>query len=273
MKRTVSRMEHLAEIGIFGGSGFYSLLEDAQEINVETPFGSPSDAIAVGTIGGKKVAFLPRHGKRHQLAPHMIPYRANIWAMKSLGVNRIIGPSAVGSLQSHIEPGHFVVCDQFVDRTSGRKDTFYDDHDVVHVSSADPYCPDLRTLAIEVIRDHGITVHECGTNVVIQGPRFSTRAESRWFTSMGWEVISMTQYPEAVLAIEQEMCYVNIALVTDYDAGLVGTPGTQPVSAEDVIKVLHANTERIKSVISDMVKRATLAPGCKCGTTLKYAKL
>jgi len=266
-------LDQTAEIGVFGGSGFYSLIEDAREIKVETPYGAPSDLIAVGTLAGKKVAFLARHGKEHQFPPHMIPYRANVWAMKSLGVTRIIGPSAVGSLQPHIKPGDFVVCGQFVDRTRGRKDTFYDGPVAVHVSSADPYCPELRRLATQVIREQGIPLHERGTNVVIQGPRFSTKAESKWFTGMGWEVVSMTQYPEAVLALEQEICYVNIALITDYDAGLVGEPGTEPVSADEVVRVLHENNERVRRVIVEMVKRISPVRGCKCATALKYARL
>lgn len=266
-------MQNTAEIGVFGGSGFYSLLEDAVEIKVETPFGAPSDMVTIGTLGGKKVAFLPRHGSHHQLPPHVIPYRANIWAMKSLGVGRIIGPSAVGSLQPYIKPGDFVVCDQFVDRTSGRKDTFYDGPVAVHVSSANPYCPELRKLAVEVIREQGIRVHETGTNVVIQGPRFSSKAESRWFTSMGWEVISMTQYPEVILALEQELCYVNIALITDFDAGLVAGEGTEPVSADEVMKVFHENNERVRNVIIEMIKRVSPERDCKCATALKYARL
>ena len=266
-------MGQTALIGVFGGSGFYSLLENAVEMKVETPYGAPSGMVTIGELHGRKVAFLPRHGRNHEYPPHMIPYRANIFAMKSLGVTRIIAPSAVGSLQPSIKPGDFVVCDQFVDRTTGRKDTFYDGPVATHVSTADPYCPELRKRAIEVIRELSIPLHERGTNVVIQGPRFSTKAESRWFTTMGWEVISMTQYPEVVLAVEQELCYVNIALITDYDAGLVGEEGTQPVSAEEVMKVFHANNERVRDVIVEMVKRISPTRDCKCATALRYARL
>ncbi|HOK53217.1 MAG TPA: S-methyl-5'-thioadenosine phosphorylase [Armatimonadota bacterium] len=266
-------MSTSAEIGVFGGSGFYSLLENAVEIKVDTPYGPPSDVITIGTYEGKNVAFLPRHGRQHQWPPHTIPYRANVWAMKSLGVTRIIGPSAVGSLQPHIKPGDFVVCDQFVDRTSGRKDTFYDGPTAVHISSADPYCPELRKLANTIIKEQGISGHERGTNVVIQGPRFSTKAESRWFTSMGWEVISMTQYPEAILALEQELCYVNIALVTDYDTGLVAEEGVEPVSAAEVMEVFHANNERVRDVILEMIKRMSPVRDCKCATALEHARL
>ena len=174
--------ERRADIGVYGGSGFYEFLSDVEEIKVETPYGAPSDLIHLATVGDRRVAFLPRHGRHHSFPPHAIPYRANAYAMKQLGVNRIIGPAAVGSLQTHIKPGDFVVCDQFVDRTSGRKDTFYDGPVSVHIMGADPYCEEMRRLAVEIIKSHGIPVHETGTAVVIQGPRFSTRAESSWFT-------------------------------------------------------------------------------------------
>jgi 5'-methylthioadenosine phosphorylase len=262
-----------AEIGVFGGSGFYSLMDSFEEIKVETPYGPPSDKIAIGTVAGKKVAFLPRHGKSHQFPPHAIPYRANVYAMKLLGVTRIIGPNAVGSLQAHIKPGDFVVCDQFVDRTSGRKDTFYDGPITTHVSTAEPYCPTLRQLAVEIAREQGVTVHDGGTCVVIQGPRFSTRAESLWFTKMGWSVVNMTQYPECVLALEQEICYVNIALVTDYDVGIVAEGGAEPVSAAEIINVLNANNERVKKVIFEMIKRMPDVRDCPCASALKYARL
>ena len=203
-----------AQVGIFGGSGFYSFLENVREIKVETPYGAPSDKVTLGEVGGKTVAFLPRHGRDHSLPPHVINYRANVWAMKSLGVTDIIGPNACGSLQGHVKPGHFVICDQFVDRTSGRKDTFYDGPITTHVSAADPYCPILREHAVTVCQQQGVVVHPAGTVVVIQGPRFSTKAESHWFTSMGWEVINMTQYPECYLARELEMSYVNISVIT-----------------------------------------------------------
>lgn len=204
-----------AEIGVFGGSGFYSLIEGAREVTVETPYGPPSDVITVGELGGRRVAFLPRHGRRHQWPPHVINYRANVAAMKQLGVTRLLGPAAAGSLQPHVRPGSFVLCDQFVDRTSGRRDTFFDGPEVMHVSLADPYCPQLRGVAWEVAQRLGFPTHQAGTVVVIQGPRFSTRSESRWFRAAGWEVINMTQYPEAVLAREAELCFLNISLITD----------------------------------------------------------
>lgn len=240
-----------AEVGVFGGSGFYSLLEDVREVKVDTPYGSPSDSVFLATVKGRKVAFLPRHGRNHTLPPHMINYRANVWAMRSLGVQAIISPCAAGSLQTHVEPFHFVVCDQFVDRTNGRKDTFYDGPIVTHISPADTYDPLLRKLAIETIREHGITCHETGTVVVIQGPRFSTKAESKWFHDAGWEVINMTQYPEAYLCRELGMGVVNISLITDYDSGVHA--GTEAVNAHDVLEVFKSNSEKIKKVVLDLI--------------------
>ena len=261
-----------ADVGVFGGSGFYSLMEGpVEQVSVQTPFGSPSDAIAVGRIGDVRVAFLPRHGSRHHLPPHAINYRANLWAMAQLGVTRVIGPTAAGSLQPQIKPGEFVVCDQFVDRTYAREQTFYDGPRVVHISTADPYCPDLRAQAVDVARELRITVHERGTVVVIQGPRFSTRAESKWFSNQGWEVINMTQYPEVVLARELEMCYVNIALITDYDAGLEGQSGIEPVSVSEVVQVMNANNERVRRLIEVLVPRLSGGRTCPCGNALANA--
>jgi 5'-methylthioadenosine phosphorylase len=242
-----------AEIGVFGGSGFYSLLEDVREVKIDTPYGAPSDSFFLADVAGRKVAFLPRHGRRHTIPPHRINYRANVWAMRSLGVKAVISPCAAGSLQLAVKPGDFVVCDQFVDRTSGRADTFYDGPIVTHLSSADVYDPVLRRLAIDTIRDHRIEVHERGTVVVIQGPRFSTKAESKWFSDAGWEVINMTQYPEAWLCRELGMAVVNISLITDYDAGV--HEGTEAVNATDVLEVFTANAERIQRVVLDLIGR------------------
>lgn len=260
-----------ADIGVFGGTGFYELMKDYEELKVETPYGAPSDKIAVGEIAGKRVAFLPRHGKDHRYPPHMIPYRANLYAFKELGVKRIIAPCAAGSLQKQVKPGDFVVCDQLVNRTFRRIDTFYDGPIVTHVSFADPYCPELRRIAIDVIKELGIPLHEKGTVVVIEGPRFSTRAESKWYSQMGWEVINMTQYPEAILARELEMCYVNISLITDYDVGIEGEIG--PVTAEDVIKIFKENIDKAKRVVLRMIERIPLERSCKCGEALKYARV
>jgi len=265
--------EARAEIGIFGGSGFYSLLKDAGELTVETPYGAPSDRVTVGDIGGRRVAFLPRHGERHQLPPHMINYRANVWAMKSLGVTQIIGPSACGSLQPDVEPGHFVLCDQFVDRTKGRKDTFYDGPVATHISMAEPYCPSMRAVAAKAAADIGIPCHVGGTVVVIQGPRFSTKSESKWFADQGWEVINMTQYPEACLARELEICYLNISLITDYDVGLEGHPEIQPVTMDEVIAIFNGNNERLKELLHAIVPALPTHRDCVCSKALTGARL
>ncbi len=264
--------EDRADVGVFGGSGFYSLMEGpVEQVSVQTPYGAPSNSIVIGRMGDVRVAFLPRHGPHHRLPPHAINYRANLWAMAQLGVTRVIAPTAAGSLQPHVKPAEFVVCDQFVDRTYGREQTFYDGPRVVHISTADPYCPELRAAAITAARELGISVHERGTVVVIQGPRFSTRAESRWFSSQGWEVINMTQYPEVVLARELEMCYVNIALITDYDAGLEGESGIGPVSVSEVVQVMNANNERVRRMIEVLVPRLTRDRGCGCAHALEHA--
>lgn len=265
-------MSNSAEIGVFGGSGFYSFVDGLREVKVETPYGAPSDLVALGEVAGRRVAFLPRHGKTHSLPPHMINYRANAWAMKSLGVTRVIGPCAAGSLKASVKPGDFVVSDQLVDRTTGRKDTFYDGPVTTHVSFAHPYCPQMRALAIATIRKHDIAVHERGTVVTIQGPRFSTVAESRWFSSAGWEVINMTQYPEAYLARELEMCYANIALITDFDVGLEGEPGVEPVTNESVIAVFNANNARVRDVLRAMIEGMPVERTCSCGSALTGAR-
>lgn len=265
-------MQNKAEIGIFGGSGFYEFADGAtEEIKVETPYGPPSDNVILMTVAGRRVAFLPRHGKAHTLPPHKVPYKANLWAMQSLGVSRILAPSAVGSLQAHIAPGDFVISDQFVDRTTGRADTFYDGPIVTHVSSAEPYCPQLRQFAIDAARSTSVKVHPTGTSVVIQGPRFSSKAESCWFTQMGWDVVTMTQYPEVILARELALCYVTISLVTDYDAGTVA--GTAAVQTHDVLQVLAQNTANVKKVLQAMLEQMPAERDCPCADALKYARM
>ncbi|NLC56342.1 MAG: S-methyl-5'-thioadenosine phosphorylase [Armatimonadetes bacterium] len=266
-------MEKQAEIGVFGGSGFYAFLDKVEEVKIETPYGAPSDRIALAEVSGRRVAFLPRHGKEHSLPPHRIPYRANLWAMKSLGVTRIIAPTAAGSLQADVHPGDFVVCDQFVDRTYGRADTYYDGPVVTHISTAAPYCSQLRALAAQVGEAQGVRIHRSGTVVVIQGPRFSTAAESRWFSQMGWHVVNMTQYPECVLARELEMCYVNISLITDYDAGLVGLPGIEPVTVEQMLAVFKRNNERVKELILGMIAALPDQGDCECQRALATARI
>jgi 5'-methylthioadenosine phosphorylase len=259
-----------AEIGIIGGSGFYAFLEGAEEVELETPYGKPSAPLRVGELGGRRVAFLPRHGRRHELPPHRIPYRANLWALRELGVRRVIGPCASGALRADLALGEFVVCDQYVDRTWGRGDTFYDGPETTHVSAADPFCPDLRGLLVETGRELGIPVRDGGTVVVIQGPRFSTRAESRWFRAMGWDVVNMTCYPECHLARELELCYATVAMVTDYD---VGVEGGEPVSAERVMQVFRENNERLRELLCALIPRIGPQPEDVCATALRAARV
>ena len=261
-----------AELGVFGGSGFYAFLDGVEEHKIETPYGAPSDKVAIGEVEGRRVAFLPRHGRRHQFPPHKINYRANLWAMKELGVSRVIGPCAAGSLQAEAAPGHFVICDQLVDRTWGRDDTFYDGPETTHISFADPYCPELRSLALKEAEAQSITAHDGGTMVVIQGPRFSTRAESRWFQGNGWKVINMTGYPEALLARELELCYVNVSLITDYDVGLEGMPGVQPVSHSEVVRVFAENNAKLKDLLFALLPSVPADRTCPCATALKGAR-
>ncbi|MDH4139460.1 MAG: S-methyl-5'-thioadenosine phosphorylase [Coriobacteriia bacterium] len=258
-----------AEIGVFGGSGFYELIDEPREFKVDTPYGAPSSPVMYGEISGRSVAFLPRHGVDHQYPPHMINYRANVYAMKLLGVSRIIGPNACGSLRKDVAPGDFVICDQFVDRTCGRADTFYDGPTTTHVSSADPYCPTMRQAAIDAAGKLGIKAHPTGTVVVIQGPRFSTRSESKWFASQGWEVINMTQYPECYLARELEICYCNISLITDYD---VGTEDTPPVTNEEVIRVFNENNAKVKQLLYEMIPNLPAQRDCVCARALEGAQ-
>ena len=260
-----------AEIGVFGGSGFYSFLDGVEEVAVETPFGAPSAPPSVGEIGGRRVAFIPRHGVKHQFPPHRVPYRANLWAMKELGVQRVIGPCAAGSLQPEVKPGHFVVCDQLIDRTWGRDDTFYDGPETTHVGFADPYCPEMRTVAIAEGRDLGIDLHDRGTVVAVQGPRFSTRAESDFYRRQGWEVINMTQYPEAILARELELCFLNVSLITDYDVGVEGAD-VEAVSHEMVVKVFEQNISKLRDLLFRVIPGLPAERACACSTALQGAR-
>jgi len=259
-----------AEIGVFGGSGFYTLLDDVEEVDVDTPYGKPSAPLAIATVGGKRVVFLPRHGRRHELPPARINYRANVWALKELGVRRIIGPCASGALRADLALGEFVVCDQFVDRTWGRSDTFYEGPETTHVSAADPYCADLRRVLVETAGELGIRVRDGGTVVVIQGPRFSTRAESRWFQQLGWDVINMTAYPEGHLARELQLCYANISMVTDHD---VGVEGTEPVTTETVVRVFNENNTRLRELLLAAIPKIGPQPEDVCATALQGARL
>lgn len=261
-----------AEIGIIGGSGFYDLAASLKEIKVETPYGPPSDKIALGKVGGLKLAFLPRHNKSHEIPPHKINYQANIWALKELGVSRIITSHAVGSLQKKYKIGDFVILDQFVDRTKGRIETFYDGPKATHVSTAFPYCQQIRKLAIKTAEKQRLPLHKKGTVVVIQGPRFSTAAESTWFTKMGWQVINMTEYPEIALAKEKEICYCGIAMVTDYDAGLIAQGEVKPVSTKQIIKVFQKNVTKAKKLILAMLKTWPKKITCECQRSLTKAR-
>jgi 5'-methylthioadenosine phosphorylase len=259
-------------IGVFGGSGFYNLLDDVRREHIKTPFGEPSGDFAIGSLDGQEVVFLARHGSKHTIPPAQINYRANLWAMRKLGVTQLIAPTAAGSLQAGIRPGEFVVCDQFVDRTSGRADSFFTGPRVGHVSAADPYCPRLRALAVATGRELGVTMHDHGTVVVVNGPRFSTRAESKWFADQGWEVVNMTQYPELILARELELCYVNIALITDYDAGLAGSPEMEPVTVAEVERFFKSNNARVRDLILRLIpKLASGERDCPCPRAMEDA--
>ena len=265
-------MQQRADIGIIGGSGFYSFFEDTgmpyETIAINTPYGAPSDKITIGEIEGKKVAFLPRHGKDHRFPPHLVNYRANVWAMHSLGVKRVISPCAAGSLQKNIKPGDVVICDQIVDWTfGGRKSTFIEGPIVIHPSVADTYCPELRQVAIDAAKKHNIPVHEKGTIVIINGPRFTTKAESQFFTNQGWGVINMSQYPEVYLVRECDMCPVTIALITDYDAGLVGD--VPAVTHQEVMKTFKENNEKLLVVLKEMIKNIpSERHNCECEKTM-----
>ena len=237
-------------VGVFGGSGFYEFLDDAVEHRVDTPYGEPAAAILVGTVAGKPVAFMARHGRHHAYPPHAVPYRANVWAMHAIGVRAIVAPCSVGSLQPDIDPGQFVIVDQLVDRTWGRPDTFHDSAPVHHQTFAEPYDARLRRTLAEAGRRAGVDVIEGGTMVVINGPRFSTAAESRWFRAMGWHVVNMTGYPEAVLSAELGMRYATVALVTDHDAGV---DGHEPVTMEVVLEVMRGNVASVRQLITEAI--------------------
>jgi 5'-methylthioadenosine phosphorylase len=238
-------------IGVFGGSGFYELLSDARPVEASTPFGSPAAPVTVSSIGSTEVAFMPRHGTDHEFPPHRIPYRANLLAMQSLGVERIIAPTAVGSIYSDFAPGQFVVPDQLVDRTWGRESTFFDGPDTRHIPFADPYCPELRAGAAHAVRTVTGSVHEGGTTVVVQGPRFSTRAESASYAAAGWHLLNMTQLPEAALARELGICYANIAVVTDYDVGVPGD--VPPVTHDEVLLRFGQALDTLRDILTRLI--------------------
>jgi 5'-methylthioadenosine phosphorylase len=246
-----------ADIGVIGGSGFYAFFDDdpagsgARQLEVETPFGAPSGPLTIGQVSGRRVAFLPRHGVRHQFAPHRVNYRANLWALRSVGVRQVLGPCAVGSLRPELGPGTLVVPDQLVDRTWGREHTVYDEEGpVVHVGFAEPYCPHGRAIVTAQAGADAWPMAGSGTLVVVNGPRFSTRAESRWHAAAGWTVVGMTGQPEASIARELALCYTSIALVTDHDAGVDGGRG---VTHAEVLEVFGRNIERLKSLLRNVI--------------------
>ncbi len=260
--------ENSVEIGIIGGTGVYdpALLKDSREVYPDTPYGKPSSKIIVGTLAGKRVAFLNRHGPGHEIPPHLVNSRANIRALKSLGAGYIIAPTAVGSLQEGYKPGDLVVIDQFIDRTHGRQSTFYDNGKVCHISVADPFCPDLRKILIETGKSLGFALHEKGTIVCVNGPRFSTRAESFLFKSWGCHTINMTLVPECVLAREAEICYAAIAMVTDYDCWK-----DHNVSIEEIVATMKQNEAKVKKMLVEAIAKIPAERKCVCATALKGA--
>ncbi|MGN6302594.1 MAG: S-methyl-5'-thioadenosine phosphorylase [Angustibacter sp.] len=260
-----------APIGVIGGSGFYSFLDDAREVQVDTPFGAPSDALTVGEVHGRPVAFVPRHGRDHRYQPHRVNYRANLWALRSVGVRQVLAPCAVGSLRAEHGPGTVVLPDQVLDRTWGRAHTVYDgDGPVVHVSMADPYCPRGRSAVLETAERAGEPVVDGGTLVVVNGPRFSSRAESQWHAATGGTVVGMTGMPEASIARELAMCFTSVALVTDLDAGVVGGEG---VTHHEVVEGFGRHVERLKGLIGGVLQQLPDDDDCPCRHALDGQRL
>ena len=263
-------MTEQAEIGIFGGTGVYApgLLSESKEIIVETPFGKISDSITVGVYKGRKVAFMPRHGKKHTIPPHLINFRANIWAFKEMGVKRVIAPSAVGSLRQELKPGDFVLPSQFIDFTKSRKYTFFEDAKVIHISVADPFCPDLQNAVSNAAKTINLHLKKDATYVCIEGPRFSTRAESNFYKNVvRADIIGMTLVPECQLAREAQMCYVSISTVTDYDAWT-----DKPVTAKEVLETLSKNVQTTKKILGLVLDFIPQQRGCTCHKALEEAQ-
>ena len=265
-----------ADIGVIGGSGFYSFLTGTERLSITTPFGDPSDDVVIGELEGRRVAFLARHGQGHRFPPHRVNYRANLWALRSVGVRQVLAPCAVGSLKPEHGPGTIVVPDQVVDRTWGRAHTVYDEvGPVVHVGFADPYCPRGREAVVSVAREAGKSVVDTGTMVVINGPRFSSRAESVWHQQAGWTVVGMTAMPEAAIARELAMCFTTVALVTDHDAGV---DSEDSVTHEEVLKVFASSLKGLKAVLRSAVgampaPEEDAAATCMCRRALDGLKL
>ena len=257
-----------AEIGIIGGTGLYDpkLVKNLKEVTVKTPYGSPSDVITVGELESRFVAFLPRHGKKHTIRPTDVNSRANIFALKKLGVQHILASSTVGSLREEYKPGDVVFVDQFIDRTTRREQSFYTDNKVCHISVAEPMCPELRQIITAVAKKEKVSAHDTGTYVCIEGPRFSTKAESRMFRTWGADVVGMTLVPECVLAREAEVCYASIAMVTDYDVWK-----DHPVCVDDIVKTMKANIENVKRIIAETIVKIPKERACQCKVALRSA--
>ena len=255
----------MPKIGIIGGSGIYGIFKPKKSLRIDTPFDRPSGNVEIGEIKGIEIAFIPRHGKGHYIPPHMVNYRANIYAFYKLGVERVIGISAVGSLREDYKPGDIVITDQYIDFTKKREYTFYDGPKVVHISMADPFCPELRTIFIDAVKYLGYPHHDKGTYVCIEGPRFSTRAESRMFRQFA-DIIGMTLVPEVQLARELEMCYVNVSTITDYDVW-----AEKPVTTEEVMRVMKENEEKVKAILTEAIPRIPEERSCSCKDALKGA--
>ncbi len=262
-------MEKDVEIGILGGTGIYDsgLLENTQEIDVDTPYGKPSDTITVGMFQGRKIAFLPRHGKKHSIPPHKINFKANIWAFKELGITRIIAPSAVGSLKEELAPGDFALPTQFLDFTKSRDGSFAEDQRVIHISVADPFCPELQSSILQVTDSQNLNIHKDCTYVCIEGPRFSTKAESKFYRTTGADIIGMTLVPECQLAREAQMCYASISTVTDYDVW-----AEKPVTAKEVLETLSKNVEKTKKIFVELIDKIPKTRTCSCAKALEEAE-
>ena len=258
------------EIGVIGITAASSPLEDADETELETPYGTPSGPVSIGEVDGTPVAFLPRRGVEGEIPPPQIPSRANVWALKELGVRRILAPIVCGALHLEYELGDIVVCDQFVDRTWGREDTYYTGPGTILVGAAQPFCDDLSTTVVHTARELDIPVHNGGTTVVTQGPRFSTTAESLFFHAMGWDTVNMVSYPESHLARELELCYANVSLVTDHDVGIAGAGG---VTSQTIDRVMDESMERLRALIAAAIPRIGPQPDDECATALARARL
>ena len=258
-----------AEIGIFGGTGIYDsgILKEVKEITIDTPYGNTSDSITVGMFKGIKIAFMPRHGKKHTIPPHLINYRANIWAFKQMGITRIIAPSAVGSLKEEHAPGNFVLPTQFIDFTKSRKGTFSEEAKVIHISVAEPFCPELQSAILKAADSQKIPIHKDCTYVCIEGPRFSTKAESKFYRTTGADIIGMTLVPECQLAREAQICYASISTVTDYDVW-----AEKPVTAKEVLATLSKNVENTKKILMSIPNEIPHIRKCSCAKALEEAE-